>query len=321
MEEITSIVDEIYSLAKKKGQVTLEQLAEHTGVSEEKIEEWCTILDKEGLIELVYPTNPLAPPFIQIPKEGKKEGTKPSKLRKIVSKKQPSLKSMIRQQEIVIKKLEKDVAELFLKKQDIRKKIQEHERRIVEEGEKAKKQGEKAESLKQGLEKARKKLRKIEEEKKKIESKISKTEAKIKDYEMKMDKYKGTKREKKYRELIKKMNKEKKKIGKQLENKNKERATALKEVKGIEEKIEEFFIAKRQAFEKKQNMIDAKKKAEDELSKISSRMKGIEEQIKKHYEKKDELVVKLRNRRTKQAIIFLLIVDAVLISVLLLGVF
>jgi flagellar biosynthesis GTPase FlhF len=66
MTEIISQIDKIYFYVKNKKQASFTQLSKEFKLPEEKIEQLAVILDKAGLLKLVYPTNPLLPPFLKV---------------------------------------------------------------------------------------------------------------------------------------------------------------------------------------------------------------------------------------------------------------
>lgn len=86
MVGIETGVDKLLDLVQEKKVVTVRDAARKLKVSEGRVESWGRILSDEGILELVYPANPLNPPFLKVfskeapkKKEKKKAEKKPKK--------------------------------------------------------------------------------------------------------------------------------------------------------------------------------------------------------------------------------------------------
>jgi hypothetical protein len=58
-------IDSFLDLVKEKKQLTLPDAAEALGASVDIIERWALVLDKKGLVKLVYPENPFDKPVVR----------------------------------------------------------------------------------------------------------------------------------------------------------------------------------------------------------------------------------------------------------------
>ncbi len=63
---ITTRVDELYELVKKKKKISLKGAAKRLRVKPETIEEWAKILEEEGLITFDYSLNPFAGGYLKV---------------------------------------------------------------------------------------------------------------------------------------------------------------------------------------------------------------------------------------------------------------
>ncbi|MBN3037102.1 MAG: hypothetical protein JW834_01510 [Candidatus Diapherotrites archaeon] len=61
---IETKVDEFFMRIIRDRRVSITQLKKETGVTDEVIERWISIFEKDGFIERVYPTNPLEQPYV-----------------------------------------------------------------------------------------------------------------------------------------------------------------------------------------------------------------------------------------------------------------
>jgi len=69
-ERMETKVDEFFMAIREKHRVPVEDLKVQLGVDDDLLEKWIIIFEERGLIERVYPANPLDPPYLVI-KHGK----------------------------------------------------------------------------------------------------------------------------------------------------------------------------------------------------------------------------------------------------------
>ncbi len=66
-------VDAFLELIREKKQVNLAEAAAALKVTQDTVEHWALILDKKGIVKLVYPENPFDKPFVKMhPPDAKK---------------------------------------------------------------------------------------------------------------------------------------------------------------------------------------------------------------------------------------------------------
>ncbi|MFH0961877.1 MAG: hypothetical protein V1820_04300 [archaeon] len=68
-------IDSFLLAVKKEGKMNLPDIAAKLGIPEETAEHWALVLERKGLLKLVYPENPFDKPFVRVlsaPPEGKK---------------------------------------------------------------------------------------------------------------------------------------------------------------------------------------------------------------------------------------------------------
>lgn len=64
--EFETEADDFLRLVKEKKKLSLREAASLLKESEVVVEEWATILDRSGLVKLVYPGNPMESPYVVI---------------------------------------------------------------------------------------------------------------------------------------------------------------------------------------------------------------------------------------------------------------
>jgi hypothetical protein len=92
---IATGIDMLLDIVQEEKEISVKEAAAKLNVSEKKIETWSRILADEGLLELVYPANPLKSPSLRImgfKKEKKKKKDKKKKEEPKKKKKQKTLK-------------------------------------------------------------------------------------------------------------------------------------------------------------------------------------------------------------------------------------
>ncbi len=62
--EFETEADDFLRLVKEKKKLSLRDAASLLKESEVVVEEWATILDRSGLVKLVYPGNPMESPYV-----------------------------------------------------------------------------------------------------------------------------------------------------------------------------------------------------------------------------------------------------------------
>ncbi len=68
--EFETEVDDFLRLVKEKKKLSLREAASALGESEVVVEEWATILDRSGLVKLIYPGNPMESPYVVLREPG-----------------------------------------------------------------------------------------------------------------------------------------------------------------------------------------------------------------------------------------------------------
>ena len=63
-ERIETKVDEFLMLIREKKKVPVEDIKARLGISTQLVEKWIATFEKRGIIERVYPSNPLDPPYL-----------------------------------------------------------------------------------------------------------------------------------------------------------------------------------------------------------------------------------------------------------------
>jgi hypothetical protein len=84
MVGIETGVDKLLDLVQEKKEITVMEAAKKLKVPEDRVESWGRILSDEDILELVYPANPLNPPFLKV---FSKEAPKKKKEKKKAEKK------------------------------------------------------------------------------------------------------------------------------------------------------------------------------------------------------------------------------------------
>lgn len=74
-KRIETKADEFLMWLRKEKKMTVPELEKALGVSSEVLDEWIYLFEARGIIELIYPPNPVEPPFVVI-KDGKGRSTK-----------------------------------------------------------------------------------------------------------------------------------------------------------------------------------------------------------------------------------------------------
>lgn len=69
-EEFETEVDAFLKLVRERKKISLREAASALGESEVVVEEWATILDRSGLVKLVYPGNPMESPYVVLKEPG-----------------------------------------------------------------------------------------------------------------------------------------------------------------------------------------------------------------------------------------------------------
>ena len=65
-ETMETSVDKFLVLVKEKKKLTLEEAATILKEKQSTMEKWAELLDRRGLIKLVYPENPFEKPYVQV---------------------------------------------------------------------------------------------------------------------------------------------------------------------------------------------------------------------------------------------------------------
>lgn len=63
--EIVSNADKMLTMVNEKKRATLTEVAQGLGIDKAGAEELAKILDRQGLIKLVYPANPFMEPYLE----------------------------------------------------------------------------------------------------------------------------------------------------------------------------------------------------------------------------------------------------------------
>lgn len=69
-KRIETKADEFLMRLRREKRMTLPELEKAMGLSQELLEQWISLFETRGLIELIYPPNPIDPPYVVI-KDGK----------------------------------------------------------------------------------------------------------------------------------------------------------------------------------------------------------------------------------------------------------
>lgn len=75
-KRIETKADEALMRIKHEGKMTVPSLQKALGVNAIVLEQWVNIFESRGLVEVVYPANPIEPPYVVIKND---EQEKPSK--------------------------------------------------------------------------------------------------------------------------------------------------------------------------------------------------------------------------------------------------
>jgi len=63
---IKTSIDGFLALVNERKRMTVPAAAKALGVKEEIVEDWATVLSRRGMVELVYPENPLEAAFVRV---------------------------------------------------------------------------------------------------------------------------------------------------------------------------------------------------------------------------------------------------------------
>ena len=69
-KRIETKADEFLMMLKHEDSMTVPELEKALGLSGEVLDEWIYLFEARGIIDLIYPVNPLEPPYVVI-KHGK----------------------------------------------------------------------------------------------------------------------------------------------------------------------------------------------------------------------------------------------------------
>ena len=69
-KRIETRVDEFLMRLRREKRMTLPELEKAMGLSQALLEQWISLFEARGLVELIYPPNPIDPPYVVI-KNGK----------------------------------------------------------------------------------------------------------------------------------------------------------------------------------------------------------------------------------------------------------
>ena len=69
-KRIETRVDEFLMRLRREKRMTLPELEKAMGLSQELLEKWIALFEARGFVELIYPPNPIDPPYVVI-KDGK----------------------------------------------------------------------------------------------------------------------------------------------------------------------------------------------------------------------------------------------------------
>jgi len=69
-KRIETRADELLMRLRREKSMTLPELEKAMGVKQALIEKWISLFEAKGLVELIYPPNPIDPPYVVI-KDGK----------------------------------------------------------------------------------------------------------------------------------------------------------------------------------------------------------------------------------------------------------
>lgn len=59
-------IDEMLELVKGEGEIALGEISEKMEIEKSKVEKWGRALDRFGLVDLVFPENPLRNPYLKV---------------------------------------------------------------------------------------------------------------------------------------------------------------------------------------------------------------------------------------------------------------
>lgn len=68
-EEFETEVDRFLALVRERKRIGLKEAAAILKENEAIVEEWATILDRSGIVKLVYPSNPMESPYVVLTRE------------------------------------------------------------------------------------------------------------------------------------------------------------------------------------------------------------------------------------------------------------
>lgn len=75
-ENFETEVDRFLALVNERKRISLKEAASTLKESETIVEEWATILDRSGLVRLVYPSNPMESPYVVLIRETESNKTR-----------------------------------------------------------------------------------------------------------------------------------------------------------------------------------------------------------------------------------------------------
>jgi len=73
-KRIETKADEMLMRLRREKKMNVLELQAALGVDRDVVDQWISIFEAHGLVELVYPPNPVEPPYVVI-KDGQKPGT------------------------------------------------------------------------------------------------------------------------------------------------------------------------------------------------------------------------------------------------------
>ena len=68
-KRIETRVDELLMRLKHERSMTLPEIEKAMGLKQELLEKWISLFETKGLVELIYPPNPIDPPYVVIKDE------------------------------------------------------------------------------------------------------------------------------------------------------------------------------------------------------------------------------------------------------------
>ncbi|MCK4327107.1 MAG: hypothetical protein KAW41_01385 [Candidatus Diapherotrites archaeon] len=65
-KRIETTADEFLMMVRREKKMSLPELQKALGVKRHLLDEWIGMFESRGMIELIYPANPLSPPYVVI---------------------------------------------------------------------------------------------------------------------------------------------------------------------------------------------------------------------------------------------------------------